>query len=129
MFKVNNKDTRTTPRSGLFIANFEHISYLVPVFLLLSLNMQMPTGELKVMYYWANHIIKTDVNSAMTDATYFMYLCFRYILFGIGFHLYNILSKIYQQTSTCLKTTIKILEKCGKNICWNAAINHVECKR
>ena len=26
-------------RSGVFIVNFEHISYLVPVFLLLTLNM------------------------------------------------------------------------------------------
>ena len=60
MFKVNNKDTRTTPietleqgvkyvqsqqsqsqrrRSGVFIVNFEHISHLVLVFLLLTLNM------------------------------------------------------------------------------------------
>ena len=43
MFKVNNKDTRTTPlawrRSDVFIVNFEHISHLVLVFLLLTLNM------------------------------------------------------------------------------------------
>ena len=40
MFKVNNKDTRTTPwrRSGIFIVNFEHISHLVLVFLLLTLS-------------------------------------------------------------------------------------------
>ena len=36
MFKVNNKDTRTV--------NFEHISHLVLVFLLLTLNMQMPAA-------------------------------------------------------------------------------------
>ena len=30
MFKVNNKDTRTTP-SGIFIVNVEHISHLVLV--------------------------------------------------------------------------------------------------
>ena len=34
MFKVNNKDTR----KGVFIVNFEHISYPVLVFLLLTLN-------------------------------------------------------------------------------------------
>ena len=30
MFKVNNKDTKTTPwrRFGVFIVNFEHISHL-----------------------------------------------------------------------------------------------------
>ena len=39
MFKVNNKDTRTTPhRSGVFIFNFEHISHLALVFLFLTLS-------------------------------------------------------------------------------------------
>ena len=32
MFKVNNKDIRATPMNA-FIVNFEHISYLVVVFL------------------------------------------------------------------------------------------------
>ena len=36
MFKINNKDTRTTP--GVSIVNFEHISYLALVFLLLTLS-------------------------------------------------------------------------------------------
>ena len=45
MFKFNNKDTRTTPRSGVFIVNFEHISHLVLVFLLLTLNMELPAGR------------------------------------------------------------------------------------
>ena len=36
MFKVNNKDTTTT--SGAFIVNFEQISHLALVFLLLTLN-------------------------------------------------------------------------------------------
>ena len=39
MFKVNNKDS-----SGVFIVNFEHISYLAQVFLLLTLNRKMPAG-------------------------------------------------------------------------------------
>ena len=39
MFKVNNKDTRTTPmhkefRFAVFIANFEHTLHLVLIFLL-----------------------------------------------------------------------------------------------
>ena len=55
MFKVNNKNTRTRyeicskltikiperrhwRRSGIFIVNFEHISHLVLMFLLLTLN-------------------------------------------------------------------------------------------
>ena len=36
MFKVNNKD--------IFIVNFGHISHLVVVLLLLTLNMQLPAG-------------------------------------------------------------------------------------
>ena len=41
MLKVNNKDTRKTPsrRSDVFIVNFEHISHIVLVFLLLTLDM------------------------------------------------------------------------------------------
>ena len=39
MFKVNNKDTRTTVSSGIFVVNFEHISHVVLLFLLLTLNM------------------------------------------------------------------------------------------
>ena len=38
MLKVNNKDTKWR-RSGVFIVNFERISYLILVFLLLTLNM------------------------------------------------------------------------------------------
>ena len=47
MFKVNHKNTRTTTikapeqrrrrRSGVFIVNFEHISHLFLVYLLLTL--------------------------------------------------------------------------------------------
>ena len=61
MFKVNNRNTRTRceicskltkkalerrhwRRSGVFIFNFEHILHFVFVFLLLPLNIQMPTG-------------------------------------------------------------------------------------
>ena len=39
MFKVNNEDTRRHwRRSGVAIVNFKHISHLVLVFLLLTLN-------------------------------------------------------------------------------------------
>ena len=39
MFKVNNKtEEQQQRRSGAFIVNFEHISYLFLVFLLLTLN-------------------------------------------------------------------------------------------
>ena len=41
MFKVNNKDIDIDQwrRSGVFIVKSEHISHLVQVFLLLTLNM------------------------------------------------------------------------------------------
>ena len=38
MFKVNNKDNKNDGRSGVFIVNSEHISHLVLMFLLLTLN-------------------------------------------------------------------------------------------
>ena len=41
MFKFNNKDTS----SGVFIVNFEHISHVVLVFLLLTWNIQLPAGN------------------------------------------------------------------------------------
>ena len=41
MFKVNNKELRHWRRSGIFIVNFEHISQLVLVFLLLTLTLNM----------------------------------------------------------------------------------------
>ena len=46
MFKINNKETRTTRHSGVFIVNvnFEHISHLVLVFILSTLNMKLPAG-------------------------------------------------------------------------------------
>ena len=46
MFKVNKKtpERRHWRRCGVFIVNFEHISHLVLVFLLLILNMSLPAG-------------------------------------------------------------------------------------
>ena len=38
------KEHRQWRRSSVFIVNFEHISHLVLVFLLLTLNKQLPTG-------------------------------------------------------------------------------------
>ena len=47
MFKVNNKavkGVKARRRSGFFTVNSEHISHLVLVFLLLTLNTLLPTG-------------------------------------------------------------------------------------
>ena len=59
LLKIDNRSTRTrceicskltikTPKrrgSGVFSVNFEHISHFVLVFLLLSLNMQLPAEK------------------------------------------------------------------------------------
>ena len=74
LLKVNNRNTRTrceicskitrkTPkrrhwrRSGVFIVNSEHISPLVPVFLLLTLNMYSLAGLIRSfdILFWYNH--------------------------------------------------------------------------
>ena len=62
MFKGNNKDTKRCQqyRSGVFIVNFEHISHLVLVFLLLTLNRKMPAGMPLVLPIWFRYLdIKT----------------------------------------------------------------------
>ena len=41
-------------RSGVFIVNFEHISHLVLVFLLLTLNIHLPAG--RVFLYALEHL-------------------------------------------------------------------------
>ena len=46
ILKVNNKDTRAQ-NDAMIIVNFEHISHLLLVFLLLTLSKQMPAGSLK----------------------------------------------------------------------------------
>ena len=56
MLKVNNRNTRTrceicskSNNKGIFIVNFEHISHLVLVFLLLTLSRLMPAGIIDVI--------------------------------------------------------------------------------
>ena len=56
MLKVNNRNTRTRCETcsklnnkGIFIVNFEHISHLVLVFLLLTLSRLMPAGIIDVI--------------------------------------------------------------------------------
>ena len=50
MFKVNN-------RSGIFV-NFEHISHLVLVFLLLTLNKQMLAGN--ILFEFVSDFVSRD---------------------------------------------------------------------
>ena len=56
MFKDNNKDTRTTPRTPLasfWCLNFEHVLHLVLVFLLSTLNMQLSLSHNNVNLFHA----------------------------------------------------------------------------
>ena len=46
IFKVSNKDTRTTLTSDVFIDNLKHISHLFLFFLLLTLGMYLFAGML-----------------------------------------------------------------------------------
>ena len=68
MFKVNNKDPerRQWRHSGVFIVNFEHISYLVLVFLLLALNIKLPArvllrtqSQIKIISYYMLQVVVT----------------------------------------------------------------------
>ena len=45
-------ERRQWRRSGIFIVNFEHISHLVLVFLLLTLSRQMPAGIADTTCVW-----------------------------------------------------------------------------
>ena len=49
MFKVKNKDTRLTP---VFIVNFENILQFALVFLLSTLNMQLPAEYCKSLFWY-----------------------------------------------------------------------------
>ena len=52
MFNVNNKDTKAKAMVSFwfFIVNFEHISHLVLVFLLLTLKMKLP-GGVRIIFF------------------------------------------------------------------------------
>ena len=50
MFKVNNKDTKTMPRFGVFIVNFEHISHLCPSVSIVNSG-QVNAGWVKHAFY------------------------------------------------------------------------------
>ena len=51
MFKVNNKNTRTTPMT----VNLEHISHLFLLFLLFALNKKMLARKTKKAKYKSSH--------------------------------------------------------------------------
>ena len=110
MFKVSNRNTRTRceicskliikilgiviinfehrRRSGIFIANFEHISHLALMFLLLTLNMYLPIGILLAHCIEVSKYTFPDI----------LYAPFKFT--GISLHL--------RQNFGILKTSIKI---------------------
>ena len=97
MFKVNHKDTH----SFVFFVNFEHISYLALVFLLLTLSKLMPTGY--------------DLNSMITP---FSCLCFNRIrkqcennTRGVFRTLFDRDLNTPQKTRTKLQKPLRLSEK------------------
>ena len=82
LFKVNNRDTRTrceissklnikTPKrrqccSGVFTVNFEHITHLFLLFLLLNLNKKMFTGQILNLFLRGNKMFKVDNRNTRT---------------------------------------------------------------
>ena len=63
-------------RSGVFIVSFEHISHLVLVFLLLTLNMQMPTGLFSFGEVFNDHLKEGQVlmlEQSILISTYCLY--------------------------------------------------------
>ena len=77
--KICSKLTLKTPerrhwrRSGVFIVNFEHISHLVLVFLLLTLNRQMPAGLMSdIFLLWVTSVkFKSSILLVFLQNSYF----------------------------------------------------------
>ena len=70
------------PHSGVFIVNFEHISHLILVFLLLTLNMELLTGIILPGYLASNfHFILLKLHSSQLSGVYVKIVsCLLYIL-------------------------------------------------
>ena len=83
MFKVNNKDAISVVLVSLFV-NFEHISHLVLVFLLLTLNMQLPAGK--------------DIRTKLIDI-FLMYLLLTVITLNILTHFNTVMYFIQKHQS------------------------------
>ena len=76
MFKVNNKDTGTMAsfgdgerwrqwrRSDVFIVNFEHISYLALMFLLLNLSKVMLAKYKGILLSWGTERLQVSITGA-----------------------------------------------------------------
>ena len=118
LLKVNNRNTRTmceicskltikTPEwrhwclSGVFIVNFEHISHLFQLFLLLKLNMKLP-AFLEIHIWYRSYLKKpncsiTSTNRSLNNVVYiklFMDICLQ--------SLYNLNSKGSSFISNCI---------------------------
>ena len=100
MLKVNNRNGRTKCeicskltiktakrrqccRSGVFVVNFEHISYLVLVFAWLTLNMQLPARRGFILVFTID-----DIYSAIYMMQFQVVLCIY-----VNFRNYNIPTK------------------------------------
>ena len=78
IFKVNNKDTRTT--SGASVVNFEHISHFTLQLILLNSNKLIPFGPEKRLFPTINLFSMTMRNILFYGPKKFV---------GVCFHLYS----------------------------------------
>ena len=125
MFKVNNKETRTTPLTSVWCLHcycFEHISHRV---LLLTLSRQMPTGK-ALWCHWncvANifTVCKDCYRVARTATifTCFLLTFFVYILNAVCDFVHDVAVNS-EGLFICMREHIILLVKCcmAAAICW-----------
>ena len=119
MFKVNNRNT-----TGAFIVNFEYISHLVLVFLLLTLNRWMPAGIRRPLadgFLCPPVVITTTDGIKFIDIAFFLTVdmwkskTFDFIIFAsckLNIHLNEqILMNISHHWNRFLRFLRKILQK------------------
>ena len=80
VFKVNNKDTRTTPMASFWylIVNFERISHLVLVFLLLTLSRQTYLNLSGKLIRWRSFCVRQQNDSLSITSILKQLVCFNF---------------------------------------------------
>ena len=109
MFKVNNKDTRTTLLASFwyFFSYFEHMSYLGLMFLLFILNMWLPAGFVRIFFDKSRiiHFLKR-------------YICNIQETKWLGHVIFTVHDTILQQWMSLLKNFASKKKKNLERYCW-----------
>ena len=83
---IKTPERRQWPRSGVFIVNFEYISHLVLLFLLLTLNMWLPAGfTYTIIRSFLLDIIYPNLHFALSNLTTLMlsllnFICYVFVI-------------------------------------------------